>query len=110
MAIKILCGKSLLKAVDSLIGFVEACAVWMQKTRCILIAAMIELGWHREQGQVLAQTPFLVFPWPWHRQWRMNWSSFVSLLGGTFAHQPVPMMNIINGGAHADNPIDFQNS
>lgn len=30
-------------------------------------------------------------------------------LGGTFAHQlPVPMMNIINGGAHADNPIDFQ--
>ena len=21
---------------------------------------------------------------------------------------PVPMMNILNGGAHADNPIDFQ--
>ena len=21
---------------------------------------------------------------------------------------PVPMMNIINGGVHADNPIDFQ--
>lgn len=30
-------------------------------------------------------------------------------VGGTFAHTlPVPMMNIINGGAHADNPIDFQ--
>jgi enolase len=30
-------------------------------------------------------------------------------LGGTDAHVlPVPMMNIINGGAHADNPIDFQ--
>ena len=30
-------------------------------------------------------------------------------LGGTDAHiLPVPMMNIINGGAHADNPIDFQ--
>jgi len=30
-------------------------------------------------------------------------------LGGTFAHLlPTPMMNIINGGAHADNPIDFQ--
>jgi len=30
-------------------------------------------------------------------------------LGGTFAHTlPVPMMNIINGGAHADNPIDIQ--
>ncbi len=30
-------------------------------------------------------------------------------VGGTNAHiLPVPMMNIINGGAHADNPIDFQ--
>ncbi len=30
-------------------------------------------------------------------------------LGGVFAHTlPVPLMNIINGGAHADNPIDFQ--
>ncbi|MEL6751268.1 MAG: phosphopyruvate hydratase, partial [Pseudomonadota bacterium] len=30
-------------------------------------------------------------------------------LGGTSAHVlPVPMMNIINGGEHADNPIDFQ--
>jgi enolase len=30
-------------------------------------------------------------------------------IGGPNAHVlPVPMMNIINGGAHADNPIDFQ--
>ncbi|MDP3546290.1 MAG: phosphopyruvate hydratase, partial [Phreatobacter sp.] len=30
-------------------------------------------------------------------------------VGGAFAHVlPVPMMNIVNGGAHADNPIDFQ--
>ena len=30
-------------------------------------------------------------------------------VGGVSAHMlPVPMMNIINGGAHADNPIDFQ--
>jgi len=30
-------------------------------------------------------------------------------VGGTQAHLlPVPFMNIINGGAHADNPIDFQ--
>ena len=30
-------------------------------------------------------------------------------LGGPNAHVlPVPMMNIINGGAHADNPIDMQ--
>jgi enolase len=30
-------------------------------------------------------------------------------VGGAGAHVlPVPMMNIVNGGAHADNPIDFQ--
>ena len=30
-------------------------------------------------------------------------------VGGTSAHiMPVPMMNILNGGAHADNPIDIQ--
>lgn len=30
-------------------------------------------------------------------------------IGGSFAHLlPTPMMNIINGGAHADNSIDFQ--
>ena len=30
-------------------------------------------------------------------------------VGGASAHLlPVPMMNILNGGAHADNPIDFQ--
>ena len=30
-------------------------------------------------------------------------------VGGTSARiLPVPMMNILNGGAHADNPIDFQ--
>ncbi len=30
-------------------------------------------------------------------------------IGGAYAHVlPVPMMNIINGGKHADNPIDIQ--
>jgi enolase len=30
-------------------------------------------------------------------------------IGGVFARTlPVPMMNIVNGGAHADNPIDIQ--
>src|SRR3990167_8272901 len=30
-------------------------------------------------------------------------------IGGAYAHVlPIPLMNIINGGAHADNAIDFQ--
>ncbi len=35
--------------------------------------------------------------------------SLYRYVGGTAARLlPVPMMNIVNGGAHADNPIDFQ--
>ncbi len=35
--------------------------------------------------------------------------SLYSYVGGMDAHiMPVPMMNIINGGAHADNPVDIQ--
>jgi len=35
--------------------------------------------------------------------------SLYRYIGGTSARTlPVPMMNIVNGGAHADNPIDFQ--
>ncbi|MCK1817423.1 phosphopyruvate hydratase [Streptomyces sp. XM4011] len=34
---------------------------------------------------------------------------FYRHLGGPDAHLlPLPMMNIVNGGAHADNPLDFQ--
>lgn len=35
--------------------------------------------------------------------------SLYQYIGGCNAHVlPIPMMNIINGGAHADNPLDFQ--
>ena len=38
-----------------------------------------------------------------HRQPLWSWLS-----GGTATELPVPMMNIINGGAHADNSVDIQ--
>lgn len=35
--------------------------------------------------------------------------SLYRYIGGLYAHiLPTPMMNIINGGVHADNPLDFQ--
>lgn len=35
--------------------------------------------------------------------------SLYQYIGGCNAHVlPIPMMNILNGGAHADNPLDFQ--
>jgi enolase len=40
---------------------------------------------------------------------RSNSLPLYRYIGGVNAHVlPVPMMNIINGGAHADNPIDIQ--
>lgn len=34
---------------------------------------------------------------------------FYRYIGGTHAHVlPTPLMNILNGGKHADNPVDFQ--
>ena len=55
--------------------------------------------------------PFWASRWPWQQRppqkpaglplWRY--------VGGAHARVlPVPMMNIVNGGMHADNPIDFQ--
>lgn len=39
--------------------------------------------------------------------WQQN--ELFRFLGGTFAHiMPVPMMNILNGGRHADNNVDIQ--
>jgi enolase len=38
-----------------------------------------------------------------------HWAPLYRYIGGTSARLlPVPMMNILNGGVHADNPIDFQ--
>jgi enolase 1/2/3 len=37
-----------------------------------------------------------------------NQPLYCYLSGGEAALLPVPMMNILNGGVHADNPIDFQ--
>lgn len=40
---------------------------------------------------------------------RMHALPLYRYVGGSDAHVlPVPMINVINGGAHADNPLDFQ--
>ena len=38
-----------------------------------------------------------------------NGQELFRYIGGTNGYTlPIPMMNILNGGAHADNPVDFQ--
>ncbi len=54
--------------------------------------------------------PFWVSRWRWPRQ-RPNSVNLplYRYIGGAKANTlPVPMMNVLNGGVHADNPIDFQ--
>ena len=54
--------------------------------------------------------PFWVCPWPWRKAAAdYTGQPLFRYVGGTSARTlPVPMMNIINGGEHADNPIDIQ--
>src|SRR5262244_2601843 len=49
-----------------------------------------------------ALTPFSVCPWRWLRRRPRLPACHSTATSG------VPMMNIVNGGAHADNPIDIQ--
>ena len=55
-------------------------------------------------------TPSSASPWPWPRP-RPTRSGLplFRYVGGTGAHVlPVPMMNVLNGGVHADNNVDIQ--
>ena len=55
-------------------------------------------------------TLFLVYQWQLHMQ-QLNYLDIplYQYLGGFNAKQlPVPMMNIVNGGEHADNNVDIQ--
>ena len=57
-----------------------------------------------------APTPSSACRWPWPRP-RPTRSALplYRYVGGANAHVlPVPMMNVLNGGAHADNNVDFQ--
>ena len=65
---------------------------------------------HAEQEPARAPTPFSASRSPAPRRRRESFDMpLYRYVGGTSARTlPVPMMNIINGGVHADNPIDFQ--
>ena len=50
-----------------------------------------------------------VFLWQWRKRRLKAATPLWRYIGGANAKTlPVPMMNIVNGGAHADNPIDVQ--
>ena len=67
-------------------------------------------GWHANKGTPRRQCDPGACHWPSRRrQPPQPISPLYRYVGGTSARLlPVPMMNILNGGVHADNPIDFQ--
>ena len=64
---------------------------------------------HAEQGQARRQRHPRRFAGRRQGRGRANKLPLYRYVGGAAARVlPVPMMNIVNGGVHADNPIDFQ--
>ena len=103
-------GKGVLKAVENINGDIaEALANFDAFDQSALDARMIELDGSENKGRLGANAMLAVsmacaraaagaFALPLYRY-----------LGGVASNLlPCPMMNILNGGAHADNNVDFQ--
>jgi enolase 1/2/3 len=103
-------GKGVSKAVENVNGEIaEALANWDAFDQRGLDAKMIELDGTENKGRLGANAMLAV-------SMAAARASALSLdmplyryLGGAGANTlPTPMMNILNGGAHADNNVDFQ--
>jgi len=103
-------GKGVLKAVAAVNGEIADAIVGLDaREQAQIDQIMIELDGTANKGRLganailgvslaVAKAAAAVSDLPLYRY-----------VGGTSARlMPVPMMNIINGGLHADNPIDFQ--
>jgi enolase len=72
-------------------------------------AALIELDGSENKGRLGANAILGVsLARPRRRRTRVGLPLYRYVGGVSADLLPVPMMNILNGGAHADNPIDFQ--
>ena len=105
-------GKGVMKAVNNVNEIIAAEIVGFDVTdQAGIDHAMIELDGTANKGKLGANAILGVSMAVAHAA-----ADFVGLplyhyLGGFNAKQlPTPMMNIINGGAHADNNVDFKSS
>ena len=103
-------GKGVLKAVDSVNTEIAEELVGMDaEDQRDLDLAMIELDGTENKGRLGANAILGVSLAAAKAAANARGLPLYSYVGGVSAHVlPVPMMNIINGGEHADNPIDFQ--
>ncbi|EQB08996.1 phosphopyruvate hydratase [Novosphingobium lindaniclasticum] len=103
-------GKGVLKAIDAVNGEIAEELVGMDaEDQRDLDRAMIELDGTENKGRLGANAILGVSLAAAKAAANARGLPLYSYVGGVAAHVlPVPMMNIINGGEHADNPIDFQ--
>jgi enolase len=103
-------GKGVLKAVDAVNGEISDALVGLDaEDQRGIDAAMIALDGTENKSRLGANSILGVSLAAAKAAAEASGLSLYRYVGGASAHVlPVPMMNIINGGAHADNPIDIQ--
>ncbi len=103
-------GKGLLDAVAAVNGELAEALVGFDATEQVGIdATMIELDGTANKGRIGANAILGVSMAVAKAAADYTGQHLFRYVGGTSARTlPVPMMNIINGGEHADNPIDIQ--
>jgi len=103
-------GKGVLDAIDSVNGEIAELLVGEDATdQRGLDAAMCELDGTPNKGRLGANAILGVSLAAAKAAAEASALPLYRYVGGASAHiLPVPMMNIINGGEHADNPIDIQ--
>ena len=103
-------GKGVLKAVENVNGEIaEALAGMDAANQRALDDKMIELDGTENKGRLGANAILAVSMAAARACAASLGVSLYRYLGGVSANVlPVPMMNILNGGAHADNNVDFQ--
>jgi len=103
-------GKGVLEAVAAVNGEIADALVGFDATEQEAIdAAMIELDGTPNKGRLGANAILGVSMAVAKAAAEFTGQPLYRYIGGTSARVlPVPMMNIINGGEHADNPIDIQ--
>ncbi|NNL71886.1 MAG: phosphopyruvate hydratase, partial [Silicimonas sp.] len=103
-------GKGVLEAVEAVNGEIADALVGFDATEQEAIdAAMRELDGTANKGRLGANAILGVSLANAKAAADFTMQPLFRYVGGTSARVlPVPMMNIINGGEHADNPIDIQ--
>ena len=103
-------GKSVLKAVEAVnVDIAEAVVAMDAEDQAGIDQAMIDLDGTPNKAKLGANAILGVSLAVAKAAAECSGLPLYRYVGGTSARVlPVPMMNIVNGGAHADNPIDFQ--